>query len=370
MIKNRLSDWYIKGHIQKAVTSFVFLAVSIILAKLLEYSCQGYVLWRAGPILAKYVPLNEVMEIKRLLMAASDGFLPVLVFGLFFACGSLWALLKFSTRLDLVGRIVLDKALRFTDALEGLGLRHDWEQFHFVRHYDIPVYIANKPLLTAEAYSVKASFYPYIKGLLVSPSSLDAYKGSKRICLKAADLAEALNKLRLENSPAEPETEAATPTLSNLQARLADLEIRNKILQNQLVETGTRIKELEVTNETLKNELHGHTLRDGKNEKAQKRLMLYSLGLAPIFHKLTATKYDRRDLTKPALMNLFKTSVDSTPALKSLLVGLGEKNPTDLPENIGDLLWENLKILDLTSPGGSPPTGYMARLKKIIFESG
>ena len=370
MIKNRVSDWYIKGYIQLAVTYLIYLAAAVILASLLEYLCQGYVLWRADPILAKYVPPQDVQEIKRLIEAASGGGWPQLFMSIAFLGWLLWTLLKVSTRLDLVGRIVLDKALRFTDALEGLGLRHDWEQFHFVRQYDIPVYIAVKPLLNAEAFSVKASFYPYIQTRLASPSSLDEYKGSKRLCLKAADLTDALNKLRMENSPAEPATEAATPTLSNLQARLADLEIRNKILQNQLVETGTRIKELEAANEALKNEIHGHTMRGGKNEKAQKRLMLYSLGLAPIFHKLTDKKHDRQDLTKPALVNLFKTSVDSTPALKSLLAGLGEKNPTDLPENIGDLLWENLKILDLTSPGGSPPTGYLARLKKIIFDAG
>jgi hypothetical protein len=316
------------------------------------------------------VPPKDILKVKRLLKEASDGFWPTLFMSLIFVGGMLWVMLKVSTRINLVGRIVLDKALRFTDAMEGLGLKHDWEQFHFVKHYDLPVYIAAKPLLTAEAYSVQASFYPYTNTLLTSPSSLDEFKGNKRLCLKAADLDVALNKLQAETSPTEPETEASTSTSSNLQARLADLEVRNKILQNQLIEDGTKIKELEAANEALKSELQGHALREGKYDKAQKRLMLYSLGLAPIFHKLTAKKHDRRDLTKPALAALFKTSVDSDPALKSLLVGLGDKNPTDLPDNLCDLLWENLKILDLTNPGGPPPTGYLARLKKIIFESG
>jgi len=262
-----------------------------------------------------------------------------------------------------------DKAIRFTDALEGLGLRHDWEQFHFVRQYDLPVYIAAKPLLTAETSTVKASFYPYIQTLLASPSSLDEYKGSKRLCLKAAELDEALNKLRAESPPPEAEAGDANPTPSDRQDRVADLEVRNKALQNQLFEVTAKVKELEMVTETQKNELQGYTLREGKDDKAQKRLMLYSLGLAPIFHKLTAEKPDRRDLTKLALADLYKISVDGSPALKSLLVGLGETEPTKLPDNFCDLLWENLKTLDLTSPGGPPPTGNMARLKKIIFES-
>jgi hypothetical protein len=145
--------------------------------------------------------------------------------------------------------------------------------------------------------------------------------------------------------------------------------VRNKALQKQLFEEAEKVKELEVVKEAQKNELQGYTLREGKDDKAQKRLMLYSLGLAPIFHKLTAQKPDRRDLTKLALADLYKTSVEGSPALKSLLVGLGETEPTKLPDNFCDLLWENLKTLDLTSPGGPPPTGNMARLKKIIFES-
>jgi len=370
MVKNRLSDWYIKGRIQKAVTFLIFVTATIILANLLEYICQGYVLGPADPILAQYMAPEDVHKVKLLLKAASDGFWPNLFMSLVFVGGLLWALVKITTRFNLVGQVVLDKALRFTDALEDLGLKHDWEQFHFVRHYGLPVYIAARPLLNPEASAIKASLYPYIQTLLASPSSLDEYKGSKRLCLKAADLDEALNQLRSAPSEPEPETQATAPPLRDLQARVADLEMRNKILQNQLVEAGTKIKELESVNEARKNELQGYVLREGKDDKVQKRLMLYSLALAPIFHKLAAQKFDRRDLTKPAVAALFKISVDNSPALKSLLTGLGETEPTDLPDNFCDLLWENLKTLDLTSPGGSPPTGNLARLKKIVFGSG
>ena len=308
------------------------------------------------------------MKVKLHLKAASDGFWPNLFLSLIFVGGLLWALMKVTTRFNLVGQVVLDKAIRFTDALEGLGLEHDWEQFHFVRHYGLPVYIAAKPLPASEASAVKASFYPYIQTLLASPTSLDEYKGSKRLCLKSADLDEALNKLRAATSP--PKAEAATQTPPDLQARLSDLEVCNKILQNQLVEAGTKVKELEAANETRKSELQGYALREAKDDKAQKRLMLYSLGLAPIFHKITDKKPDRRDLTKTVLADLFKISVESSPALKSLLLGLGEKEPARLPDNFCDLFWENLKILELTSPGGPPPTGNLTRLKKKIFESG
>jgi len=191
MVKIRLSDWFIKGRIQKAVTFLVFIAAAIVLANLLEYICQGYVLGPADPILAQYIPPEDVPKVKLELKAASNGFWPNLFLSLVFVGGVLWALMKVTTRFNLVGQNVLDKALRFTDALEGLGLKHDWEQFHFVRHYDLPVYIAAKPLLTPEISTVKASLYPYIPTLLASPSSLDEYKGSKRLCLRAVDLDEA-----------------------------------------------------------------------------------------------------------------------------------------------------------------------------------
>jgi hypothetical protein len=110
MVKNHLSDWYVKGRIQKTVTLLIFVAAAIILAYLLEYICQGYVLGPAAPILAQYVPPEDILKVKRLLKEASDGLWPALFMGLIFVVGALWGLLKVSTRLNLVGRIVLDKA--------------------------------------------------------------------------------------------------------------------------------------------------------------------------------------------------------------------------------------------------------------------
>ena len=60
MVKNRLSEWYIKGRVQKATTFLIFIATAIILANLLEYICQGYVLGPADPILAQYLPRRRM----------------------------------------------------------------------------------------------------------------------------------------------------------------------------------------------------------------------------------------------------------------------------------------------------------------------
>ncbi|MCL2102403.1 MAG: hypothetical protein FWH22_11900 [Fibromonadales bacterium] len=162
-----------------------------------------------------------------------------------------------------------------------------------------------------------------------------------------------------------PPQEAA----EDLQAQVNDLQTTSKTLQKQLVILEDTNKELQRNYEAVKSDLKCQQMRESKEEKNQKKLMLYSLGLSPIFHKLVEKKPDRRDLTKPALADLFKISVDSSPALKSLLLGLGETNTAKLPDNVCDIFWENLKILELTSPGGMPPTGNLPRLKKIIFES-
>jgi predicted nucleic acid-binding Zn-ribbon protein len=431
MVKKILSDWYVKGKIQLFVTFLIFFVTVLVLSYFWQYVCHDYVLKMADTILpAHNVMLKDVLEIKRLIKATSVW--PFLSFSCLLVLGVLLFLRRFfSTRVNFVGSVTLDKALRFTDALEGLGLKQDWEQFYFVQHYDIPVYIAAKPLLSAEAFSVKATVYPYTNTRLASTSYLNEHKGSKHLCLKATDLDEVLNQLTAGNSSTEPET--ATPTLSDLQAERVELKVYIQNLEKQLDEAKQNygrledeIRELKSENKSLqslekqldeakqnngrlvdeigklksanqslqslgqqldeakqnngrlvdkigklKSANQSRAMAEGKENKNVKRVMLCSLALAPIFYKLKeGTKHNRADLTAVALEHLFKTSLEKTKSLQRLLEGLDDKESTQLPVYIRDYFWENLKTLDLTSLGGPQPAGALQRLKKIIFESG
>ncbi|MDL2259264.1 hypothetical protein LJB99_00075 [Deltaproteobacteria bacterium OttesenSCG-928-K17] len=279
-----------------------------------------------------------------------------------------WFIMKLSTRLNLVGAVTLDKALRFTDAMERLGLVHEWEQLQFVRHYKIPLYIATQPLLSDEVENIKASLYPFVRTLLASTDFMAAEKGRKRLCLKAEDLEAALAQIGQGPVQSTAPQEETPASLRDLQAQVANLEMEKKVLQSQFVESNAKIKELEALSRDLKSELHVHARKDGKDDKAQKRLFLYTLGLAPVFQSIIIHKPDRRDVTRGAFGSLFKASLNDDAVLKSLLLGIGEDPPDKLPDYICDLAWDFLKGLELTNSSGPAPTGNVARLKRLVFD--
>lgn len=365
-MKTSLSDWYVKGHIQKCFTAVVIVLVFITISILLEFSCRGFMISDIEK--AANIPVEQITVIKRHLTTFNWGFGLLLFFSIVFMGIVGVFIVRLSTRLNLVGAVTLDKALRFIDAMERLGLIHEWEQLQFVRHYKIPLYIAASPLLTDEAEAVKASVYPFVRTLLASTDFMAAEKGRKRLCLRAEDLEAALAQIGQGSVQSTTPLEEASPSLRDLQAQVANLEMEKKVLQNQFVESNSRIRELEDLNRDLKSEINIHARKDGKDDKAQKRLFLYTLGLAPVFQGIVVHKPDRRDVTRSAFGSLFKTSLNDDAVLKSLLLGLGESEPDKLPDYISDLAWDYLKSLDLTNPSGPAPTGNLARLKKLIFD--
>lgn len=125
-MKNRLAKWHNNGRVQQVFTYLVFLMVASIAAILLEIICTGLVLSRVDGVLSDYVPLNQISPVKAKLAATSVGFGLQLFWIIFFIVVSGWGLLKLSTRLNLVGRVTLNKAIRFSDAMERLGLIHEW----------------------------------------------------------------------------------------------------------------------------------------------------------------------------------------------------------------------------------------------------
>jgi hypothetical protein len=367
-MKTRLLDWYAKGHVQKFVTWVTIILVFVVASALLEFICRGFLISDVDAALGQNVPPDQMTEIKRHLARFSGWFGFQLFSGIMFMALVGWFVMKLSTRLNLVGEVTLGKALRFTDAMERLGLIHELEQLHFVRHYKIPLYIAANPLLNDEVEAVKARLYPFVRTLLASTDFMAAEKGRKRLCVKAEDLEAALAQIGHPGPLSATDPVEETPaSLRELQAQVANLEMEKKVLQSQFVEAAAKVQELEDTNSKLKAGLGNQARQEGKGDKAQKRLFLCALGLSPIFRAIVANKPDRRDVTREAVCSLFKINVNNDPVLKSLLLGIGESKPDELPDNISNLAWGFLKGLDLTNPSGPAPTGNLARLKKLIF---
>ena len=367
-MNKHFSDWYVKGHIQKFVTWLIILMVAAITVALLEIICRGFLISDVDTALGGHIPSDQVATIKRHLATFSGGFGLQLFFSIIFMAMVGWFVMKLSTRLNLVGTVTLDRVLRFTDAMERLGLLHEWEQLQFIRHYKIPLYIAVQPLLSDEAENIKASLYPFVRTLLASTDFMAAEKGRKRLCLKAADLEAVLAQIGQGAVQSTEPQEEAPASLRELQAQVANLEMEKKVLQSQFVESNARIKEVEALNRDLKGELNNHARKGGKDDKAQKRLFLYTLGLAPVFQGIVIRKPDRRDVTRSAFGSLYKISINDDAVVKSLLLGIGEDPPDKLPDYICDLAWDFLKGLDLTNPSGPAPTGNVARLKRLVFD--
>lgn len=368
-MKRTLLDWYVKGHVQKFVTWVTIILVFVVTAGLLEFICRGFLISDVDAALGGSIPSDQVSIIKRHLATFSGGFGLQLFVGIIFMALVGWFIMKLSTRLNLVGSVTLGKALRFTDAMERLGLVHEWEQLQFVRHYKIPLYIASSPLLVDETEAVKASLYPFVRTLLASTDFMAAEKGRKRLCLKAEDLEAVLAQIGKGSVSSTDPAEESPASLRELQAQIANLEMEKKVLQSQFMETTARLKNLEAINDKLKTGLGNQARQEGKDNKAQKRLFLCTLGLAPIFQAIVTHKPDRRDVTRDAFGSLFKISINNDAVLKNLLLGIGENTPDKLPDNICNLAWDFLKGLDLTNPSGPALTGNLTRLKKMVFDT-
>ncbi|GHV56209.1 hypothetical protein FACS189460_0580 [Deltaproteobacteria bacterium] len=275
--------------------------------------------------------------------------------------------------IGLTKSMILNEVVELKWFFEQIGLT-EGKWIEFIRQNGLKVFIADQPLPGHVAVQAQATHFFFIAHFVFGYNKNRFWSAValKQTCLRQEQAAAFLPKNQEEEGQGIglETVEGLKTQMGHLQQRLVELGKLNKALQDQLTDNGNRTKELEEENESQKKEIQGFALREGKDDKAQKKLMLYTLGLAPIFHQMVARKPDRRDVTKTALADLFKTVMTGQPDLRRLLAALGEKTPLELPDYAGDLLWENLKTLALTNPGGPPPVGNLARLKKIIFAPG
>ena len=158
--KQHFSLWYAKGYVQKSLTLLVFIVLTVVLAYTIERLCYGHILAGVDVAVANYVPSNEIPVVKRTIYAQTKDFGVSLIVPIFAGILFLFLLVRVSTWLNITKSVTLDKAVRFGDAMERLGLLKEADQVNFIRSHKLPLYIANAPLASAEEEKVGAK--PYV----------------------------------------------------------------------------------------------------------------------------------------------------------------------------------------------------------------
>ncbi len=310
-IKLRLSSWYSKGYIQKIITLLVFAALSFILAYIIELMCYSHVLKGVDAALDTYVPIDEISDVKRSIYSNTKWFGLEIVTPLFACLFVMFWLVSASTRFNIVRPIVLERAVRFGDAMERLGLLREAEQASFLRSYKLPLYIANHPLLTEEEENVQAKPYAFAYNLFSSQGFLDALVGRRQLCIDAGEFQAAVDalyaSLKLENEPNDD-----AETVKTLQKKVMEMEQERRAANRQLVENSSEITELKAENKKLANIGKGEEMREGKKKKSEQELALYATIFAPAYRKLSEGKHDAKEIS-PAPRSKNSSPTNSRP---------------------------------------------------------
>lgn len=359
-------SWYTKGYIQKIITLFVFVCLSIILAYIIERLCYSYVLEGVDSAVAGYVPTNEIPDVKRRIYNETSNFGVKILWCVFGSAFVMYLAVKASTRFNFIRSVTLDKAVRFGEAMERLGLVSEPEQALFVRSHQLPLYIADHPLLSEEAENIQAKPYVFAHNILSSKEFVNAKVGQRQLCVKADELQSAIDtlyaSLKLDNEPDDAETVKA------LQKKVMELEQEKRAVSRQLVDNSSEISELKAINKKLASESKGEEMREGKKKKSEQELALHAIIFAPVYRKLAENRHDPKDFTRAAMEDFFGRELSASPRLfEQWKQVTGKKVFNKLPANILDAIWNNLKDFGHVNAGGAAPSGSMERLTEQFY---
>lgn len=362
------SSWFTKGYIQKFVTLFVFGVLSVILAYIIERLCYSHVLKGVDAALASYVPANEISDVKRSIYNSTNHFGVEIIAPIFVYLFIMFLVVSASTRFNIIRSVTLEKAIRFGNAMEQLGLMRESEQINFIRSYKLPLYIAKQPLLTEEEKGVEAKPYVFAYNLFSSKGFLDAQSGRRQLCVDANELQAATDalyaSLKLEDEPDDAETMKA------LQKKVVELEQERRAANRQLVENSSEINELKAENKKLANSGKGEEMREGKKKKSEQELALYAMIFAPAYRKLAEGKHESKDFTRAAFEKFFANELQASGRLHEQLKNVSGKEVLNkLPSNVFDAIWNNLKDFGLVNVGGAAPSGSLERLEQQFYPS-
>ena len=123
--------------------------------------------------------------------------------------------------------------------MQHIGIHTPEDRIDFVRKQGIPIFIASKPFLEMEQYSIPVRLYTFAYNSTLSDANIfSTYIGQQRLCLDAADYEYLLEKYGRE-------------ALSAYTARIRDLEETITNLQGALSVQQTKMNDVMEQNQIL-----------------------------------------------------------------------------------------------------------------------
>lgn len=367
-IRELITLHYRKGHFHKALTFAAYLMIAFAASLALAFLCRLVLLGDSVGIISQYIDNQETVAAIRERLAPVSFQSAVLLLGytaliLYLA---FFAIRKFA-QINFAGQIKLNKAIRFPDAMERLGLLTEPEQSFFLRFQKIPLYIAVDPMTTPEGDSVSATPYVFANTILASDKYLNEHKGQRRLCINMDDFESArthfYDSLGLNDDKAGDQG-----TIDSLRRKVMELEQEKRAISGKLVDYSGQITALEEDNTRISKELQAGKMRAGKSEKSERLLSLYSMVFAPMYQKLARKNHDPKDFTREALNDFMCRELDANQILHDQLKIITKlESCNKAPTNVLDAIWGNLREFGLVSLGGAAPGGAKERLRRLFY---
>jgi hypothetical protein len=285
---------------------------------------------------------------KARLHAADITVFDIIVVAALFTAISL-AVLKFSTRANLVWSVTLPNALEFSSSLRKLGVLDLKEQMNFARKHKLSVFIADTPILGDEQENVRARVYPFVRNnLLVSETSFSSNIGKRTLCLDADAFGHLVEqnakRFSLEESVAlvekEEEIRSLKGSLASLIEDKAQLESQKAELENSILDMKNRVQ-----------------TQPAQEESRVERLRIERLQWAafiPVMDRLMRNAPEGKKFTTRELEEAFAAEWEARPDLRERMQQLSGSAETKPSETLLAAVKAEFKDAGLFSSGGRP----------------
>ena len=249
--------------------------------------------------------------------------------------------------------VILPKVIEFKQAMQHIGIHTPEDRIDFVRKQGIPIFIASKPFLEMEQYSIPVRLYTFAYNSTLSDANIfSTYIGQQRLCLDAADYEYLLEKYGRE-------------ALSAYTARIRDLEETITNLQGALSVQQTKMNDVMEQNQILlaekaeyqnkKRTLSGRekSLESRENAKRPVRRVIY-----PLVNRLVAEAEPGTKYTRTKIQEEFLRELEAFPELKPAVqdaLHTPQKAKSNTPFELAGWAMEEVRLAlgeySQTSPG-------------------
>lgn len=263
-----------------------------------------------------------------------------------------WLLMCWTSKYNLSWPVTIPEVIEFRPAMKGLGVKSLFEEIALVKKYDIPIFIARKPLVKDIEQNIRAQLYPFASHNDFSAASVfEKYIGSRRLCLLTQDyeriLKESQKELSLQESKEitakEQEIEVHCAKISRLQDELKSAKKENERLHSE--------------NITMRN-AQKPIVAQGKQRV--KRLCKEGLQWAvmnPVKEHLIANAPKQKIYTKREILEAFEQAWEQRPDLQEKMYRLDGNRNLAISEAMFDAVKVDFVAGGLFSTKGGRPVG-------------